>query len=587
MIAHEAPLSGVAAGPGGLVATAGYDNRLILWQGRRALARAWHDHLVNQCAFDGSGRFLVSASSDYTARVWSVPDLRLLAVLGDHEDDVEMAVFDAAGARVATASRDHRVRVFTRGGQLLARCEGHTADVISVTWAQGDAVLVSSSDDGTVRHWDAATGALLRTLTLGAETDTVVAGPDGTLYAGDDHGDIICITATGTRRVPAHGAGIKRLTLDRAGRCLVSTSYDRTLRTWHVGPEGLEPRCRTTLPALIWARSATVDADGRILLGTFGSSYGIYDPSHDTWDFEGVEDTPGLNAVHVGARAVYAVGDAGRLLRNGAEVARVGSSCNFVTTWRGRAVAGGHLGALFDEAGRVLHQHTSPLNCATVLADGDLLVGTYTGEGLRLTETAGGVALQDTLRLHEQAVKGVAARGAVLFSVSAAGDAALHTFGADGVVTRRLPAAHDRIANGVCALKDGRFATVSRDRRLRLWTGDRAEVVETPHLHSIKCVAGTRDGRWVATGSYDGTIALYDLRAGRFGPVVRPTCSGISSLCAAAEPDAVLASAYDGQVYRVGADGAVTRPQWPRAARSKSTTRQPSGSAKVRLLPVQ
>jgi WD40 repeat protein len=343
--------------------------------------------------------------------------------------------------------------------------------------------------------------------------------------------------------VPAHRAGIKRLALH--GDRLVSSSYDRTLRLWRVDGERLEPLCATELPAVVWARAVAVDAAGRVLLGTFGTTYAVFDPGSGAWDLEGIGDTPGLNAVHASGGRVFTVGDAGVVERDGVAVARLGSSCNFVTRWGGRVVAGGQLGALFDaERGVVLHQHPSPLNCAVVLGDGDLVVGTYTGEGLRLRERDGGVSLVEVLRLHEQAVKGVAARGDALFSVSAAGDAAL--YGA-----WRLPHAHDRIANGVCALADGRFATVSRDRKLRLWTGDRAEVVDSPHAHSIKCVAATADGRRVATGSYDGTVALYDLERGAWGPVERPTCAGISSLCADAAPHAVLASGYDGRVYRI------------------------------------
>lgn len=566
MIEHTGPISGIAAGPSGLVATAGYDNRLILWRGRRALARSWHDHLANQCAFDAAGRSLVSASSDYTARIWSLPDLRLQAVLGDHDDDVEMAVFHPTGARVATASRDHRVRVFSSAGELLHRLDGHEADVISVTWAHDGTLLVSSSDDGTVRRWDANAGKLLETLELGGETDTVVVAPDGSLFAGNDRGEIVCVGRGGPRPVRAHAAGIKRLALDAAGRCLVSSSYDRTLRIWRIDGDRLEPQCSTTLPSVVWARAVAVDADGRILAGTFGSTYAVFDPARESWDLDGVRDTPGLNAVHAAGGAVFAVGDAGRVLRDGVEIARLGSPCNFVTRWRGRLVGGGHLGALFDcERNAILHQHSSPLNCAAVLADGDLLIGTYTGEGLRLTEDNGRVVARVPLALHEQAVKGVAVHGHRLFSVSAAGDAGLRKLDGTGRV-QHIRGAHDRIANGVCALPDGRFATISRDRRLRLWTGAQAQVVVTPHEHSIKCVAATADGRWVATGSYDGTVALFDLRAGTWGPVARPTCSGISSLCAAAEPDAVLASSYDGCIYRID-------------ARSKSTTLHPSGSS--------
>ncbi len=544
MIEHRSPQSGIAVGPGGLVATAGYDNRVVLWRGRRALTRACHDHLANQCAFDASGRLLVSASSDYTARVWSVPDLRLRAVLGDHEDDVEMAVFDPAGARVATASRDGRVRIFSRDGALLHRMEGHRADVISVAWA--DDAVVSSSDDGTVRHWDARTGAPLAVVELGAETDTVVVAPDGVLFAGDDRGDIVCIGPAGTHRVAAHRAGIKRLAL--RGDRLVSSSYDRTLRTWRVDGDRLEPLCATELPAVVWARAVAVDERGRVLTGTFGTTYAAFDPATGAWDVEGVGDTPGLNAVHAAGGHVYTVGDAGRVRRDGVEIARLGSSCNFLARWGDRVVAGGQLGALFDaECGDVLYQHTSPLNCATVTGGGDLVVGTYTGEGLRFT---GGRV--DVLRLHEQAVKGVAAQGERLFSVSAAGDAAL-------LGAWRRADAHDRIANGVCALRDGRFATVSRDRMLRLWDGDRADVVPSPHTHSIKCVAA--GGRFVATGSYDGTIALFDLERDDWGAIVRPTCAGISSLCA--DGEAFLASAYDGHVWRVDGRGAARDVQAP------------------------
>ena len=68
---HSGPIAGVAA-QGPWVATAGYDNRLILWDAvtRLPVARSTHDHLVNACDFSHDGRYLVSASSDYSARIW-------------------------------------------------------------------------------------------------------------------------------------------------------------------------------------------------------------------------------------------------------------------------------------------------------------------------------------------------------------------------------------------------------------------------------------------------------------------------------------------------------------------------------------
>jgi WD40 repeat protein len=64
-------------------------------------------------------------------------------------------------------------------------------------------------------------------------------------------------------------------------------------------------------------------------------------------------------------------------------------------------------------------------------------------------------------------------------------------------------------------------------------------------------VAATGDGRIVATGSYDGHIALYDRRTGTWQAPLRPTTSGISSLAYDPGRDRFLASSYDGNVYPV------------------------------------
>ena len=104
---HAGPISSVASN-GSLVATAGYDNRVILWDAASgvALAQGRHDHLVNHCEFSHDGQFLVTASSDYSARIWKVPEMQLQAVLGDHEDDVDMVAFSPDDQLLATCALD-------------------------------------------------------------------------------------------------------------------------------------------------------------------------------------------------------------------------------------------------------------------------------------------------------------------------------------------------------------------------------------------------------------------------------------------------------------------------------------------------
>ncbi|MGA4849518.1 WD40 repeat domain-containing protein [Streptomyces sp. G5(2025)] len=556
MIRHQGPISGIATQGGRYVATAGYDNQIILWEAktRRPLARAVHDHLANQVTFSPDGRYLLSSSSDYTARLWTVPDLKLRAVLSDHDDDVEMSVFHPSRKLLATASRDHHVRVYDYAGTSVARFAGHRADVISVEWLTGSDELVSSSDDGTVKRWSLATGGLTADIDLdGVETDTIAITASGLVYAGNDKGEVVALADGGTQAFPAHEAGIKRLVWNEEAASLVSLSYDRTLKIWRTGSaDGRPVLARTAvLPAQVWPRSCAFLDQGTLVFGTFGSSYAVYDIARDAWDLEGVEPTSALNAVTVAGGRVYTVGDSGVVHTDGKSAARTGSLCNFLVAVGGRVLTGGQLGRLFDAGtGAVLLEHRSPLNCAAAFErDGapHVVVGAYTGEGLVLRVDEDEVRHIATLPLHANAVKGVAVSDGTLFAVCA--DTAASWFRTDTLTeTARLEGAHGRIANGCAALPGGRFASVSRDLKLRLWHGTEALPLPTPHDHSIKCVAASADGRHIATGSYFGTLAVHDTVTGAWH-VTRPTTAGISSLHYDAATDRFLATSYDGGVH--------------------------------------
>lgn len=560
MIAHCSPISGIDTFGERLVATAGYDNQLILWDAatRTSIARGVHDHLVNQCQFSSCGKFLVSASSDYSARVWSVPDMRLQGALLRHDDDVEMASFDSSRSRVATASRDHRCRIFDVDGRLQHTLEGHTRDVLSVAWIRGDRELVSSSDDGTLRRWSTADGRLLETFDFeGVETDTIAVCANGCIYSGNDQGLVTCINSGVKQTYNAHLAGIKRLVHSDRDNLLLSCSYDRTVKLWSCGPAGRLDLLRSfDVPAQVWLRSCAFEGTRRAVFGTFGETYAILDLNTGIWDLGNAGTTPGLNAVWTAGDNVYSVGDAGLVQRNGAPHTELGSSCNFIGGFPDLVVTGGQLGRLFAaDTGTVIHEHWSPLNCSATFIRDDvpmLIVGTYTGEGLLFRKTEHGLHLIKTLRLFDNAVKGLAANESTIFSVSANRAAAFHSI-QELTLLRHVAEAHDRICNGAATLPDGRFVSVSRDRTLKLWDAATGFVtsIATPHDHSIKCVVASSSAGLLATGAYDGTVAIYDCERNRWIRTSRPTSSGISSLAATPNPSQFLASSYDGRTHLI------------------------------------
>jgi WD40 repeat protein len=561
VISHRGPVSGVAAHAGSLVATAGYDNQVILWDAvtKHALSRANHDHLVNHLVFSVDGRYLLTSSSDYSARLWSVPDLRLVSVFAAHHDDVEMAAFHPSEHLVATASRDNTIGVYGVDGSVRACLRGHTADVLFVAWSADGTELVSVGADGTLKRWSLARGGPIADIdTGGVSTGAVAVAEDGVIFAGTGRGEIVTVTPEGIAARAAHSAGVACLVYHAARRRLVSLSQDRTRTVWSVR-NGIQEIGTSNLPAEVWPRSGAFLDDDTLVTGTFGASYATHRISTGAWDLRHVAPTPGLNAVTTMDGAVFTVGDAGVVCRDGEPLCAPGSLCDFLTPAGPVLLTGGQLGVLFDAVtGRELYRHPAPLTCAVrfTAADGAtrVVVGADTGEGVVLEcRPDGTLAHRETLRLHENAVQGVAAAGGVIFSVSS--DAGAAWF--DAATLReigRLAGAHDKIANGCVALPDGRFASVSRDLTLRFWDGRRAEpgeVMLTPHDHSIKCVSASTDGRLLATGSYSGMLAVRDLTRRRWQVIPRRTTSGISSLHFDDAGRRFLASSYDGNVYDI------------------------------------
>src|SRR5690606_13844266 len=192
-----------------------------------------------------------------------------------------------------------------------------------------------------------------------------------------------------------------------------------------------------------------------------------------------------------------------------------------------------------------------------------LAIGTYTGELVILSlNEEHEVVYQDTVLIQDNAIKGLSNDGNLLFSVSATGQAAFHQLNSLASVWV-IPEGHEKISNGCAALDAGRFASVSRDLKLRIWdlsvpANYRAEVIESPHKVSIKCIAALPDKSAIATGSYNGVIALYDYSKGHWMKTIRPTAAGISSLCVNGDRDGFWAGSYDGNTYEILLDTLIT-----------------------------
>ena len=159
MIQHFGPISGVACHKD-WVATAGYDNQVILWNShsKKSCAVGRHDHLANQADFSPCGQYLITSSSDYSARLWSVPEMRLIKVFTDHSDDCDIALFSPDGKRIATTSHDGMIFIYDISGNKLCSIKASESYVNGLSWDPSGNRIATAGEDGAIQVFSTTNG---------------------------------------------------------------------------------------------------------------------------------------------------------------------------------------------------------------------------------------------------------------------------------------------------------------------------------------------------------------------------------------------------------------------------------------------
>jgi toxoflavin biosynthesis protein ToxC len=245
---HVGSIRGVAAHRDGYIVTAGDDGRVILWDkvAGESVSGSSHNDVVNDCAFSSDGRYLVSSSDDWTARLWSVPDLSLKVVLAGHGDDVTRSAFHPVEELIATASRDYFVRVYDFEARLVAKYDGLIGDVVWLGWTHDGQELAALSGDGQIKRWPWAAQPI-----------------DTNSPRGDEHNDY-------------------RLVIDPQ-KSLLACVRDGELGVWDISTPNPVPVAVTILPDDVWARSCAFAGASRLVFRTLGVSCRIYDYLLDKW----------------------------------------------------------------------------------------------------------------------------------------------------------------------------------------------------------------------------------------------------------------------------------------------------------------
>jgi WD40 repeat protein/serine/threonine protein kinase len=214
------------------------------------LHRLRHDNLlplrhaaaVSSAVFSPDGRWIASGSQDGLVRVWNALTAKERFRFQAHESHVRDVAFSPDGRYLATASWDATARLWhfdpqqTSGEMSPLFTFRHRRRVQSVAFSPDSQRLVSNGDGHTVRVWDTATGDEIVHFPAGTDNSSCIAySPDGQTFAAPSDDTTVKIRDAGTGEerltLPGHNAWILAISFSRDGRLLAVSTGDYTTKS--------------------------------------------------------------------------------------------------------------------------------------------------------------------------------------------------------------------------------------------------------------------------------------------------------------------------------------------------------------------
>lgn len=196
------------------------------------LMRTFIGHKGGVWTFMFNDKYLVSGSTDKTARIWDLWTGSTLCILSGHKSVVRsLRIYDDY---IATGSRDSEIRIWNFRGTCLSILKGHTMSVRCMDIDENH--LVSGSYDGSVALWDYRRGRLLRYLkphglrvySVSLSSSHVASGSlDSSVHISTINGRLLC-------SYKIHRSLVIWLKFVSNGRYLLSSGADGILCKWDV-----------------------------------------------------------------------------------------------------------------------------------------------------------------------------------------------------------------------------------------------------------------------------------------------------------------------------------------------------------------
>jgi eukaryotic-like serine/threonine-protein kinase len=176
---HTAPIwSVVLSQDGQTVISGGADKTVRIWDLKTNRNRILSEHIatVYSVTLNQDETIIASSGEDKTIRLWNAQTGELMRTMGEpggHRDTIRAIAFSPDGQQIASASWDGKVKLWSAiNGQLIQTFEGHTDQVVAVTFLSNQAIATASLDH-TIKIWQPPNAQPIQTLS--EHTDAVLS----------------------------------------------------------------------------------------------------------------------------------------------------------------------------------------------------------------------------------------------------------------------------------------------------------------------------------------------------------------------------------------------------------------------------
>ncbi|KAF8153168.1 hypothetical protein B0H34DRAFT_94878 [Crassisporium funariophilum] len=445
-----------------------YISMLATWSQDTTLCRKWKQHFSRVPVFTHTAGDI---------------DLPLVTIMAGEQ--VSAVGFSSHGSQIVSGSNDGTMRVWDAStGTEVKVLKGHIAPVKTVAFSSDDSQILSSSHlDQSVKVWDAATRAEVKALELKGDTSSFAFSRDGMLVVSGSYDNLVRVwdasTGVEMRVLKGHTDRIGAVAFSSDGMQIVSGSRDLSVRVW----------------------DTMTGAEVKVLEGHTGNVYSV------------------------------AFSNDGRKIASGADD-------GYLWVWDALTEA------------TMLRGHTSWVNSVMFSSDDRQIVSGSRDKTVRLWDASTGAQLK-VLKGHTKMVCSVAFSNDGMYIVSGSQDGTVRVWDASTGADVKVLQGHPSLVQSVAFSGDGTQIVSSYDS-VRLWdasTGAELKVLKG-HTDWVKSVAFTSDGKQIVSYSEgDQSMALWDAATGAKVKVLN--LNGINRLFALSGNKTQIVSSSNDDSYSV------------------------------------